>query len=66
MNYENGRRTATMALSEVSFQAAPGEVQALIGENGVGKSALMKIFSGVIAADFAGWQRKLIRVAAGF
>ncbi len=39
------------ALRDVSFEVAPGEVHALIGENGAGKSSLLKILSGVYRAD---------------
>ena len=39
------------ALRDVSFAVAPGEVHALIGENGAGKSSLLKILSGVYRAD---------------
>jgi len=42
---------ATRALSDVSLDAAGGEVLALIGENGAGKSTLMKILSGAVAPD---------------
>src|SRR5262245_51873565 len=35
------------ALSDVNLMLYPGKVNAIIGENGAGKSKLMKIFSGV-------------------
>ena len=37
---------ATQALKSVSLAVAPGEVHALIFENGAGTSALMKVLSG--------------------
>ena len=42
---------ATRALDDVTFELARGEVHALIGENGAGKSTMMKILSGAIATD---------------
>lgn len=38
-------------LDQVSFQLRPGEVHALVGENGAGKSSLVKIISGVYQPD---------------
>lgn len=38
-------------LDQVSFQLRPGEVHALVGENGAGKSSLIKIISGVYQPD---------------
>jgi len=35
------------ALHDVSFQLRPGEVHALLGQNGAGKSSLIKVLSGV-------------------
>ena len=39
------------ALRDVDFEAAAGQVVALVGENGAGKSTLMKILSGVYRRD---------------
>jgi ABC-type sugar transport system ATPase subunit len=36
-----------VVLKDVSISLAPGEVLGLIGENGAGKSALIKILSGI-------------------
>ncbi|WP_246737476.1 sugar ABC transporter ATP-binding protein [Nordella sp. HKS 07] len=40
-----------VALSEVAFSAAAGEVHALLGENGAGKSTFIQILSGAIRHD---------------
>jgi ABC-type sugar transport system ATPase subunit len=42
---------ATQALRDASFQLRAGEVHALVGENGCGKSTLVKILSGVHIPD---------------
>ncbi len=42
---------ATLALDGVSFELRRGEVRALLGENGAGKSTMMKILSGAIRPD---------------
>lgn len=39
------------ALDDVSFAIYPGEVHMLLGENGAGKSSLMKVLCGVYLAD---------------
>ncbi|MBS1823274.1 MAG: sugar ABC transporter ATP-binding protein [Acidobacteria bacterium] len=39
------------ALRDISFDLRPGEVHALIGENGAGKSTFTKIVTGAISAD---------------
>jgi len=39
------------ALDGASFQLLPGEVHALVGENGAGKSTMMKILSGIYQPD---------------
>jgi ribose transport system ATP-binding protein len=40
-----------LALEEATFSAAQGEVHALVGENGAGKSTMIKALSGVIRPD---------------
>jgi ribose transport system ATP-binding protein len=42
---------ATRALDDVTFELRRGEVHALLGENGAGKSTMMKILSGAVAPD---------------
>src|ERR1700726_4263615 len=39
------------ALDSVDLTVAPGEIHALVGQNGAGKSALIKVLSGVYPAD---------------
>jgi ABC-type sugar transport system, ATPase component len=39
------------ALKDVTFNVRPGEIHALVGENGAGKSTMMKILSGVYRED---------------
>ena len=40
-----------LALEDATFCAAPGEVHALVGENGAGKSTMIKALAGVIRPD---------------
>lgn len=42
---------ATVALDGASFAARKGEVHALLGENGAGKSTMVKLLSGLIRPD---------------
>ena len=39
------------ALNKCRFELQPGEIHALVGENGAGKSTMMKILSGVYSKD---------------
>jgi ribose transport system ATP-binding protein len=39
------------ALSDVSVELRPGEVMALLGENGAGKSTFVKVLSGLVQPD---------------
>ncbi len=39
------------ALNKAQFELRAGEVHALVGENGAGKSTMMKILSGIYAKD---------------
>jgi sodium transport system ATP-binding protein len=45
------RFAATVALSDVSFQAADGRITGLLGPNGAGKSTTLRILCATIAAD---------------
>ncbi|WP_256761741.1 sugar ABC transporter ATP-binding protein [Cohnella sp. WQ 127256] len=52
------------ALSGVDFELEPGEVHALVGENGAGKSTFIKIITGVYSLD-AGtitWKGKKVTI----
>ena len=40
-----------VALSEATFSARAGEVHALLGENGAGKSTFIQILSGAVRHD---------------
>lgn len=42
---------AVNALADVQFELKPGEVMALLGENGAGKSTIIKVISGLIIPD---------------
>ncbi|MFI7500741.1 sugar ABC transporter ATP-binding protein [Streptomyces sp. NPDC049687] len=42
---------STRALREVHLQVAPGELHGLVGQNGCGKSTLVKILTGVYSPD---------------
>jgi ribose transport system ATP-binding protein len=47
------RYGGAVALESVDFELLPGEVHGLIGENGAGKSTMMKLLSGVYS-DYSG------------
>jgi rhamnose transport system ATP-binding protein len=42
---------STQALDDVSLALYPGEIHALLGENGAGKSTVIKIMTGVVEPD---------------
>jgi ribose transport system ATP-binding protein len=42
---------ATVAVDDVSFSVAPGSVHALLGENGAGKSTIVRLLSGLVLPD---------------
>ncbi len=49
---------STRALADFSLDIAPGEIVALMGANGAGKSTFVKILSGLLAADAGSVQFK--------
>ena len=42
---------AQKVLSDVNFTLEAGEVHALLGENGAGKSTMLNIIGGIVKAD---------------
>jgi ribose transport system ATP-binding protein len=50
---ENVRKVygATVAVDDVSFEISRGSVHALLGENGAGKSTIVKLLSGLVLPD---------------
>jgi ribose transport system ATP-binding protein len=47
---------ATVAVDDVSFEVAEGSVHALLGENGAGKSTIVKLLSGLMTPDQGGFK----------
>ena len=45
------RYPGVLALDNARFDLKAGEVHALVGENGAGKSTMMKILSGIATQD---------------
>lgn len=43
--------SGNMVLRDVQFDLAPGEIHALMGENGAGKSTMMKVLTGIHPKD---------------
>ncbi len=60
LQIENIRKTfpGVVALDEVSFSVAKGEIHTLLGENGAGKSTLMNVLTGLYHPD-----RGVIKIA---
>lgn len=58
------RYGAVQALVDVDLEIRAGEVVALVGENAAGKSTLVKVISGVDAADRGtiAWQGRTVRI----
>src|SRR6516165_2824797 len=47
---------ATVAVDDVSFAIPKGSAHALLGENGAGKSTIVKLLSGLILPDAGGFE----------
>jgi ribose transport system ATP-binding protein len=47
---------ATVAVDDVSFEVAEASVHALLGENGAGKSTIVKLLSGLMTPDQGGFR----------
>ncbi|HMB14840.1 MAG TPA: ATP-binding cassette domain-containing protein, partial [Pelovirga sp.] len=53
LHIQNIRKTfpGVVALDDVSFTVASGEIHTLLGENGAGKSTLMNVLTGLYHPD---------------
>src|SRR6187200_239976 len=51
LDHVSKRFLATQALADVSLELRAGQVHALVGENGAGKSTIVKILAGVHQPD---------------
>jgi ribose transport system ATP-binding protein len=53
LDVENVRKSfpGVVALDGVSMEIRPGEIHALVGENGAGKSTFIKIVTGLYSPD---------------
>src|SRR6218665_2143225 len=58
------RYPAVLACSGVSLTVQPGQIHAVLGENGAGKPTLMKIISGALAPDAGNmhWNGQAVRL----
>ncbi|PDT44318.1 ABC transporter ATP-binding protein [Sinorhizobium fredii] len=56
---------AILAVSDVSLTVGAGEIVALLGANGAGKSTVLKVISGLASADRAGVRHGQIRFDGG-
>ena len=51
LNRISKRYPAVLANDQISLQVKPGEIHAILGENGAGKATLMKIIYGAVQPD---------------